>query len=65
MRAHSIMMLGTGLIGDFYTATLHGQVPGSPASVNLCGWAPRGAVSTEATSSPSVWEVMVAGSRIS
>ena len=25
MRAHEITMLGTGLIGDFYTATLHGQ----------------------------------------
>lgn len=25
MRAHSISMLGTGLIGDFYTNTLHGQ----------------------------------------
>jgi predicted dehydrogenase len=25
MRAHSVTMLGTGLIGDFYTATLHGQ----------------------------------------
>jgi predicted dehydrogenase len=25
MRAHSITMLGTGLIGDFYTATLHSQ----------------------------------------
>ena len=25
MRAHSITMLGTALIGDFYTATLHGQ----------------------------------------
>ena len=25
MRAHSISMLGTGLIGDFYTMTLHGQ----------------------------------------
>lgn len=25
MRAHQITMLGTGLIGDFYTATLHGQ----------------------------------------
>jgi len=25
MRAHSIAMLGTGLIGDFYTMTLHGQ----------------------------------------
>src|SRR3954471_23001962 len=25
MKAHSISMLGTGLIGDFYTATLHGQ----------------------------------------
>jgi len=25
MRAHSITMLGTGLIGDFYTMTLHGQ----------------------------------------
>jgi predicted dehydrogenase len=25
MQAHHITMLGTGLIGDFYTATLHGQ----------------------------------------
>ncbi len=25
MQQHSITMLGTGLIGDFYTATLHGQ----------------------------------------
>ena len=25
MRDHSITMLGTGLIGDFYTMTLHGQ----------------------------------------
>lgn len=25
MRAHSISMLGTGLISDFYTMTLHGQ----------------------------------------
>ena len=25
MSAHSITMLGTGLIGDFYTMTLHGQ----------------------------------------
>jgi predicted dehydrogenase len=25
MRAHAITMLGTGLIGDFYTMTLHGQ----------------------------------------
>jgi len=25
MRAHEITMLGTGLIGEFYTATLHGQ----------------------------------------
>jgi len=25
MNAHSITMLGTGLIGDFYTMTLHGQ----------------------------------------
>lgn len=25
MRAHSISLLGTGLIGDFYTMTLHGQ----------------------------------------
>ena len=24
-QAHSITMLGTGLIGDFYTMTLHGQ----------------------------------------
>ena len=25
MTAHAITMLGTGLIGDFYTNTLHGQ----------------------------------------
>ena len=25
MKSHAITMLGTGLIGDFYTATLHGQ----------------------------------------
>ena len=25
MQARSITMLGTGLIGDFYTMTLHGQ----------------------------------------
>ena len=25
MRSHSITMLGTGLIGDFYTRTLHAQ----------------------------------------
>jgi hypothetical protein len=25
MQAHNLTMLGTGLIGDFYTATLHGQ----------------------------------------
>ncbi len=25
MKAHSVTMLGTGLIGDFYTMTLHGQ----------------------------------------
>ena len=25
MKAHNITMLGTGLIGEFYTATLHGQ----------------------------------------
>jgi predicted dehydrogenase len=25
MQAHHVTMLGTGLIGDFYTATLHGQ----------------------------------------
>src|SRR4051812_39596750 len=25
MKAHSISLLGTGLIGDFYTMTLHGQ----------------------------------------
>jgi predicted dehydrogenase len=25
MRSHTIAMLGTGLIGDFYTQTLHGQ----------------------------------------
>src|SRR4051794_41336564 len=25
MQAHHVTMLGTGLIGEFYTATLHGQ----------------------------------------
>ena len=25
MKGHAVTMLGTGLIGDFYTNTLHGQ----------------------------------------
>ena len=25
MQSHNVAMLGTGLIGDFYTRTLHGQ----------------------------------------
>ena len=25
MKQHKVSLLGTGLIGDFYTATLHGQ----------------------------------------
>jgi hypothetical protein len=25
MQTHAVTMLGTGLIGDFYTMTLHGQ----------------------------------------
>ena len=25
MKQHQVSMLGTGLIGDFYTMTLHGQ----------------------------------------
>ena len=25
MKSHNVAMLGTGLIGDFYTQTLHGQ----------------------------------------
>ena len=25
MKQHAVTMLGTGLIGDFYTQTLHGQ----------------------------------------
>ena len=25
MKQHKVTMLGTGLIGDFYTMTLHGQ----------------------------------------
>ena len=33
MRTHSITMLGTGLIGDFYTMTLHGQRGGDRVRV--------------------------------
>ena len=25
MKQHKVSLLGTGLIGDFYTSTLHGQ----------------------------------------
>ena len=35
MRSHSITMLGTGLIGDFYTRTLHAQRSRDHVDVDL------------------------------
>jgi predicted dehydrogenase len=47
MDAHSITMLGTGLIGDFYTMTLHGQRSRDRVRVVYSRTAERGAAFRE------------------
>ena len=42
MQAHRITMLGTGLIGEFYTMTLHGQRNRDAVSVVYSRSAERG-----------------------
>jgi predicted dehydrogenase len=52
MQAHQITMLGTGLIGDFYTATLHGQRGRDQVRVVFSRSAERGAAFAERWSIP-------------
>ena len=47
MNGHSITMLGTGLIGDFYTNTLHGQRGRDRVRVAYSRSDPRGAAFSE------------------
>ena len=47
MKAHSITMLGTGLIGDFYTMTLHGQRGRDQVRVVYSRSEPRGKAFSE------------------
>ena len=53
MQAHSITMLGTGLIGDFYTMTLHGQRSRDRVRVVYSRSEGRGRRSASAGTSPS------------
>src|SRR4051812_35813903 len=52
MQAHQVTMLGTGLIGDFYTATLHGQRGRDRVRVVFSKPAERGAAFAERWSIP-------------
>ena len=52
MQAHRVTMLGTGLIGDFYTATLHGQRGRDRVEVVYSRSAERGAAFAERWSIP-------------
>ena len=52
MQAHHVTMLGTGLIGDFYTATLHGQRGRDHVRVVFSKSAERGAAFAERWSIP-------------
>jgi predicted dehydrogenase len=52
MKAHHITMLGTGLIGDFYTATLHGQRGRDDVRVVFSKSEARGAAFAERWSIP-------------
>ncbi|HEY7968804.1 MAG TPA: Gfo/Idh/MocA family oxidoreductase, partial [Candidatus Limnocylindrales bacterium] len=47
MKAHQITMLGTGLIGEFYTATLHGQRARDQVRVVFSKSAERGSAFSE------------------
>jgi predicted dehydrogenase len=52
MKGHQITMLGTGLIGDFYTATLHGQRGRDRVRVAYSRSEERGAAFSERWSIP-------------
>ncbi len=52
MQAHHVTMLGTGLIGDFYTATLHGQRGRDHVRVAFSKSPERGAAFAERWSIP-------------
>ncbi len=52
MQAHHVTMLGTGLIGDFYTATLHGQRGRDQVRVVFSRSAERGRAFSERWSIP-------------
>jgi predicted dehydrogenase len=52
MEAHHVTMLGTGLIGDFYTATLHGQRGRDHVQVVFSKSEERGAAFAERWSIP-------------
>src|SRR5919112_4396384 len=52
MQAHHVTMLGTGLIGDFYTATLHGQRGRDQVRIAFSRTAERGAAFSERWSIP-------------
>src|SRR4029079_585544 len=52
MKAHAISLLGTGLIGDFYTATLHGQRGRDRVRVVFSRTAERGRAFSERWSIP-------------
>src|SRR5689334_7679592 len=53
MQSHRITMLGTGLIGDFYTATLHGQRGRDRVEVVFSKTPERGAAFQERWGIPS------------
>ena len=54
MQQHQISMLGTGLIGDFYTMTLHGQRSRDSVRVVYSRSAARGDAFTRALGHPGV-----------
>lgn len=63
MKAHSITMLGTGLIGDFYTMTLHGQRSRDRVRVAYSRTAARGTAFGERWDIPEVTTDLAAAIR--
>ena len=55
MNGHAITMLGTGLIGDFYTTTLHGQRGRDRVRVVYSRSEPRGAAFRERWGIPAIF----------
>lgn len=43
MKSHNVAMLGTGLIGDFYSMTLHGQRGRDRVEIGACSSSDRSA----------------------